>query len=141
MNNSDITSTIDLVIPETDYYIEDYIVPGAVGYFDINVDATNVSVRFKYTITCSSAESNSISDLKTIGYSLNGDNDTIIELTNTNSTIENYLLSYETTSSIRVYVKWVDDSTETLNDTEDTTLAQDNSIGKINVNVKFEQRQ
>ena len=37
MNNSDITSTIDLVIPETDYYIEDYIVPGAVGYFDINV--------------------------------------------------------------------------------------------------------
>ncbi len=141
MNNSDITSTIELVVPESDYYKENYIVPGAIGYFDVNVDSTNVSVRFKYTITCSSPNSNQISDLKPIGYSLNGNNDTIIELTNTNYTIENYLLSYETTSSIRVYVKWIDDLTESLNDLEDTTLAQDNSIGKVDVNVKFEQMQ
>ncbi len=141
MENSDITSIIDLVIPETDYYIEDTIVPGAIGYFDINVDATDVSVRFKYTITCSSSETNKISDLEVIGYSLNGNNDSIIYLTDTYSTIENYLLSYETTSSIRVYVKWVDDSTEKLNDTADTNLSQDQSIGKLDVNVKFEQRQ
>lgn len=141
MENSDITSTIDLVIPETDYYIEDYIVPGAIGYFDINVDSTDVSVRFKYTITCSPSETNNISDLKPIGYSLNGNNDSIIYLTETNSTIENYLLSYETTSSIRVYVKWIDDSTEILNDTADTDLSQDQAIGKLDVNVKFEQRQ
>ena len=140
IENSDITSTIELTVPETDYNIENYIVPGATGYFDIIVDGNNVTVPFKYTITSLLGNNNEILDFKIIGYSLDNNNDSISYLTELNSNVE-INVQANSTSTIRVYVQWDDnDNSQNLNDEEDTLLAQDSAIGSVVVNLKFEQR-
>lgn len=140
IENSDITSAIELIVPETDYNLEDYIVPGAIGYFDIVVDGSSISVPFKYTVTSILGNNNEISDLKIIGYSIDNNNDSITYLTDLNPNVE-INVQPNTNSTVRVFVQWNDDTnTENLNDTEDTFLAQDEAIGSIIVTVKFEQR-
>ena len=140
MENSDITSTIELTIPETNYNIENYLVPGAIGYFDIIVDGSDISVPFKYTITSLLGTNNEISDLKIVGYSLDNNNDNISYLTEINPNVE-ISVQPNQNSTIRVYVQWNDDENlQNLNDEEDTLLAQDNAIGSVVVSLKFEQR-
>ena len=140
MENSDITSTIELTIPETNYNIENYLVPGAIGYFDIIVDGSDISVPFKYTITSLLGTNNEISDLKIVGYSLDNNNDNISYLTEINPNVE-ISVQPNQSSTIRVYVQWNDDeNSQNLNDEEDTLLAQDNAIGSVVVSLKFEQR-
>lgn len=140
MESSDISSTIELTVPETNYNIEDYIVPGAIGYFDIIIDGSSISVPFKYTVTNSLANNNEISDLKIIGYSIDNNN-SITYLTEFNPNVE-LNVQANSNSSVRVYVQWNDNTTtQNLNDTADTLLAQETATGSIVVNVKFEQRQ
>ena len=140
MENSDITSTIELTIPETNYNIENYLVPGAIGYFDIIVDGSDISVPFKYTITSLLGTNNEISDLKIVGYSLDNNNDNISYLTEINPNVE-ISVQPNQSSTIRVYVQWNDDeNSQNLNDEEDTLLAQDNATGSVVVNLRFEQR-
>ena len=140
MESSDISSTIELTVPETNYNIEDYIVPGAIGYFDIIIDGSSISVPFKYTVTNSLANNNEISDLKIIGYSIDNNN-SITYLTEINPNVE-LNVQANSNSSVRVYVQWNDDNTtQNSNDTADTLLAQETATGSIVVNVKFEQRQ
>lgn len=140
MENSDITSTIELTIPETNYNIENYLVPGAIGYFDVIVDGSDISVPFKYTITSLLGTNNEISDLKIVGYSLDNNNDNISYLTEINPNVE-ISVQPNQSSTIRVYVQWNDDeNSQNLNDEEDTLLAQDNAIGSVVVSLKFEQR-
>ena len=140
MENSDITSTIELTIPETNYNIENYLVPGVIGYFDVIVDGSDISVPFKYTITSLLGTNNEISDLKIVGYSLDNNNDNISYLTEINPNVE-ISVQPNQNSTIRVYVQWNDDeNSQNSNDEEDTLLAQDNAIGSVVVNLKFEQR-
>ena len=141
IENSDITSIVELTVPETSYNIEGYIVPGAIGYFDIAVDGSGVSVPFKYTVTSTLGTDNEISDLKIIGYSIGNNNNTITYLTQLNPNVE-LNVQPNTNSTVRIYVQWDDDSsTQSLNDTSDTSLAEDEATGSIIVNVRFEQRQ
>ena len=94
LQNSDFSSTLSLKVPKSDYYIEDYMVPGATGYYDLIIDSSNVSLPFRFHITC----------------------------------------------SVRVYVKWIDnDSSETMNDTNDTSVAINNGNAIITTNISFEQ--
>ena len=140
MENSDITSTIELTIQETNYNIENYLVPGAIGYFDIIVDGSDISVPFKYTITSLLGTNNEISDLKIVGYSLDNNNDNISYLTEINPNVE-ISVQPNQNSTIRVYVQWNDDeNSQNSNDEEDTLLAQDNATGSVVVNLRFEQR-
>lgn len=139
INSSDITSTIELTVPETNYYKEGYLVPGAIGYFDIDVDGSNVNLPYKYTVTSVLSEDNEIADLKIIGYSVDNGN-TINYLTELNPNVE-LNVQANTDSIARVYVQWNDDtSTQTLNDVADTTLAREEAIGSIDVTIRFEQR-
>lgn len=115
------------------------MVPGAIGYFDINVDGSSISVPFKYTVTSSISNDNEISDLKIIGYSIDNNN-SITYLTEINPNVE-LNVQANSTSHVRVYIQWNDEpTTQSLNDTEDTLLAQDVATGSVVVNVKFEQR-
>ena len=139
INSSDITSTIELTVPETNYCKEGYLVPGAIGYFDIDVDGSNVNLPYKYTVTSVLSEDNEIADLKIIGYSVDNGN-TINYLKELNTNVE-LNVQANTDSIARVYVQWNDDtSTQTLNDVADTTLAREEAIGSIDVTIRFEQR-
>ena len=110
------------------------------GYFDLTVDSTNVNVNFKYTVTTSFASGNSIADMQIIGYSLNGNNETITYLDNYHPTATNQVSASSNSSSMRVYVQWVDGvANEVLNNAQDTAVAISGGKTAINANVSFEQ--
>lgn len=50
-NNTDISSTIQPIFPGTENIAEGIIAPNAEGYFDLNLDFTNVDVSFEYSLT------------------------------------------------------------------------------------------
>ena len=139
LQNSDFSSTLSLKVPKSDYYIEDYMVPGATGYYDLIIDSSNVSLPFRFHITCSVAENSDIKDAKIIGYSRNG-NSQITYLDDSKKEITDSVSETVDTSSVRVYVKWIDnDSSETMNDTNDTSVAINNGNAIITTNISFEQ--
>ena len=134
------SSNLTLTFPEETYHIADVIVPNAIGYFDLNLDISNVTLPFEYTITATPAVDNEIADIKIIGYSLNGNNSTITYLENGETEITGSLADTVNSYSVRVYMQWNDDvTTETLNDDADTSLALNEALAKITANVKFEQ--
>ena len=139
LQNSDFSSTLSLKVPKSDYYIEDYMVPGATGYYDLIIDSSNVSLPFRFHITCSVAENSDIKDAKIIGYSRNG-NSQITYLDDSKKEITDSVAETVDTCSVRVYVKWIDnDSSETMNDTNDTSVALNNGNAIITTNISFEQ--
>ena len=139
LSNSDFTQNLNLTFPETEYKIADVIVPGAVGYFDINIDCSNVSLYFTYHVTCTLPVDNKIDDVKIIGYVRNISDTNITPINSSTNSIDIPVLPNATSNNIRVFVQWVDDQTEVLDDEDDTTLAQQEAEAKLQVNVSFEQ--
>lgn len=140
IQNSDFSQTLELTFPENEYYDQNYIVPGALGYFDLVIDSSNISLAFKYTITVSNPEQSDIVDVKVAGYSYPGVQDNITYLTSSQTSIIGSSASSVNSSTIRVYVTWNDDvSTESLNDIQDTLVAINNGKAIIEANIVFEQ--
>lgn len=131
LQTSDFSDTIVPVLDSNNNIKEGYIAPGSTGYFDVNIDYTNVGVSFSEELKLSYPSSNSVSDLVITGYSLN--NGSVTALSSSNSILLNHYLS-ETTrvDNIRVFVKWVDGSTEKMNNTQDTEAAKN---GQASVKV------
>ena len=139
IKNSDFSSTLSLEVPKTDYHIADYMVPGATGYYDLILDSSNVSLPFRFHITCSVDENSDIKDAKIIGYSRNG-NSQITYLDDSETEITDSVADTVDTCSVRVYVKWIDeDSSETMNDTDDTSVAINSGKAIITTKISFEQ--
>ena len=142
ISNSNISSTLDLTIPETNYYKQNCLVPNAIGYFDLNLNTTNVNMPFKYTITCTPNINNNINDIKIIGYALDSQTQQITYLQNSNDIIQRTVNAQDTSSFLRVYVQWIEGpQIELLNDINDTSLAlaSSNNSAIIDVAITFEQ--
>ena len=140
INQSDFSRNLTLEFPGDTYYIENVAVPGAVGYFDINIDSSNVSLAFDYTVTASVNENSDVTDLKVIGYSFDeGINTTY--LNNSSEAITSSVATNINYSSIRVYVQWDDTTTgvTAMNDIADTLAAVGNGNAIMDVNILFEQ--
>ena len=77
VNQQDITETatisslINPVYLENENIKDGVIAPSSEGYFDLEIDASNVDVSFQYIISIANSENSSVSDLKITGYSLN----------------------------------------------------------------------
>ena len=151
VNNTDVTSAASLnnvitpIFPGNNNIAAGVIAPTAEGYFDIVIDATNTDVSLKYEITTSDNEDSIVTDLVMSGYSIDGgERQEIIEDENGNFKVENNILynSQDKDITIRVYIKWNDDSDDgaTMTNAEDTaTTQEEESVAKINVNLKFTQ--
>lgn len=139
IENNNFSSNLTLQFPETDYQLGDVIVPGAIGYFDLTIDTSQVSIPYKYTVSVAPDVSNEIADIKVIGFSTNGNNEQITYLDEQNNQIFNTVSPSSVSSAIRVYVKWFDDNTETLNDYADTNIALDGGSAIIQATLTFEQ--
>ena len=145
INSSNFSSTLNLTVPGTTYYNTGALVPTAIGYFDLNIDATNVALNVKYTITCPSPATNNITDLKIIGYSTSTNYSNITYLSSPSATITRTVAGTNT-EDIRIFVKWVDDDqvtfstySQVLDDDDDTSIAVSNGNGAVLVNILFEQ--
>lgn len=140
LQNNDFSQNLDLNFPGNEYYSEDTIVPGALGYFDLAIDTSEVNLAVRFKITATNATNSDISDLKIIGYSYPGQQNNITYLENGANEVQSSAASSVNSSTIRVYVSWNDDSnTENLNDVQDTQIALNNGKAIVSVNVLFEQ--
>ncbi len=148
VNNEDISNKSKLaanIIPTFEgnqYTNESVIAPGSVGYYDINIDATNVDVDFTYSLTSSLPEESSISDLKLTGYIVNpsSTNTTIIPFSEA-SPISNDITRNTNNNIVRVYFEWYDEDDNNMNNTDDTSVAiNDKSKALINVTIRFSQK-
>ena len=132
--NPDISATMTAVFPGNEFMKNDVIVPGAVGYFDLNIDSSNVTVPFSTTVTTSINEASALTtDFVVAGYSIN--NGEIIELVDTNSFSCDISLDTDSTI-IRIYIIWLDDG---LDSVEDTALGIAGGTAILDVSLNFEQ--
>ncbi len=151
INNQDVTSASTLnnvitpIFPGNNNIASGVIAPTAEGYFDIIIDATNTDVSLSYEITTSANEESIVQDLVLSGYSIDeGERQEIIEDENGNFKIQGDIRynSQDKDITLRVYIKWNDDQ-ETgaiMNNQDDTeTTTEEESVAKVNVNLKFTQ--
>ena len=129
------------------------VAPNSEGEFVITIDYSDVSLNFKYDISFTTLNRDSLGiaagdfdDLKIISYSIN--NGTSIDANNDTTitkTINPASVSGSKVETIKVKVKWIDDNTQTYNDKADTSLGTRTDLETLNVgynvNLKLTQMQ
>ena len=147
VNNQDITqnnslnNVISPVFPGGDNVASGVIAPTAEGYFDMEIDASDTDVSFKYIITTSDNADSAVNDLIISSYSIDGGERQ--EITGEDGfKIENTIsyTSTDKTVSLRVYLKWNDDSENGAvmdNDADTSVTSTTSNTAKVNVNLKF----
>lgn len=130
--NSNFTESLSPVFEGSDHISSGVIAPNAVGYFDLIIDGSQTDVSFTYTISIEESENNTISDFNITGYEIE---DTLYTY-NDNITGDILLSDTNRTSTIRVYVEWLDGTGETMNNQADT-LASSSGIAEYKVNVNL----
>lgn len=155
INNEDITSnneasiTFNPIIEKNENVKENTIAPSSKGYFDINIDPTNVDVSFSYKINLN-IENDNMPDLLITKYAIldenyiEGDELNLINLDN--NEISNSMIYNNSTFNkytIRVFFEWYEGENELMNDQDDTNIGKDavtnNNKLIINANIEFKQ--
>ncbi len=150
-NNSSISFT---PVIETDTNIRsNTIAPTSKGYFDIDIDPTNVDVSFGYQISLA-IDNEDIPDLMITKYAIldsNYQDGDVIEYTTLSSnTITDEMLFDNSTQNfsfqpftIRICFEWFDGENELMDNSDDTEIgisaAEDDVTFTINANISFEQ--
>lgn len=139
VNNDDVTlgststSLITPVFPGNNDINSNVLAPNAEGYYDVVLDASNVDVSFKYSITTSVNPSSPVKELVATKYIINGGEETFFD---SGQTVEGImrLSDTERVVNIRVYVKW-DDSLNIMTNKEDTDTTVGSQKGILDVTV------
>lgn len=138
-NNQDITQTITPKFIENEHIKNNIMAPLSEGYFDLIIDHTSADVSFEYEISTKVNETSSVQDIITTGYSINGGE--ITSITKENNIIKNAvpLSNTEKIITIRIYIKWDDSESASMNNEQDTQATLSNTPAKIDVNLSFKQ--
>lgn len=138
-SNTDISQTIQSVLPGNEYIRANILAPTATGYFDLSLNFIDVDVAFSYEINIKSHENNIVKDLIVTGYSLDN-NEEVLPVTNNVIKETIPLDSSIKQRAVRVYFKWNDDESAIMNNMEDTnTTLDENSKALLDVNLHFSQ--
>lgn len=142
VNNEMIKNKVTLtnsIIPTFDadpYTKTGVLAPGTTGYFDITIDPSEVDVDFIYEISKEDSQTSPLADFILTDYEIDSVKTTIPS----NNTISGTLIKNSSSKTIRVYATWIDDGTDTMNNTQDTQYAQNNENAYININLHFYQK-
>lgn len=158
INNNTSSIVLTPVIDENDFVEKDKIAPSSTGYFDIEIDPSNVDVSFNYSITLDVVNEN-IPDLIITKYAILDDeykeNGTISYQTIENNKIDGSLVVVNVATesdeiqetnfkpfTIRIYFEWYEGTDEKMNDVADTAIASDaeNNQLEISASIRFEQK-
>ena len=157
VNESDITDkntkeiTLMPVIEQNQYIAKNKVAPSSKGYFDIDIDPSNVQLSFNYKITLNMLNEN-IPDLVITKYSILDTTHKEQEQQKLKNIQENQiegtlLYNNELDSfqfepfTIRIYFEWYEGEEEQMSDEEDTEIgrnASEESL-KIKVDMAFTQ--
>lgn len=159
VNENDITtsssSSIKLtpVVEQNQYVADNKVAPSSKGYFDIDIDPTNVEVSFDYSISLT-IENTNIPDLMITKYSIvdssyDEDKDEL-QINNIKDNTITGSLTYDNKTenfkfepfTIRIYFEWYEGTDEVMDDLSDSEVGNDasNHSLKLNANIKFEQK-
>lgn len=153
VNNNDITSretsTIEITpnIVENEYIRSNMLAPSSKGFFDIDIDPTNVDVSFNYEVTLDNNlefEDIVINKYTIIDFDHNEDDE--LELFDIEENIiANTVMLEENLKpfTLRVYFEWYEDDNKVLTDEDDTDFINDVILNdlklSIEASIKFEQ--
>ncbi len=142
VNNQDVTSNSNFstsIVPTfngTTNIKSGVIAPTATGSFDVTLDMSQVEVSVEYTITAAISNSNTVTDLKIVSYTIDN-----VETAYTGSISDQVLLnSADKTVTITFNVEWVEDASDgaVMNNLQDTQAAA-NGVAAVDVNINFVQ--
>lgn len=138
LNKNSLTSNIEAVFPGSEYVNPNVLAPGVEGYYDITIDSTSVDVAFEYYVEVNKPAENTIIDLVVTGYEINPTatpNPTIYT-----DNISGSLLLSEQTETIRVYVKWDDSQSASMDNIADTeAVTNENAKALLTNTITFVQ--
>ena len=143
VNNQDINANSNfsnVIVPvfENNPNIKDNVIaPTSEGYFDINIDHSNVDVSFTEKINLNFSGTNTVSDLKITGYAIN--DGSIIEFNGNEISTDCLLSDNVKINKYRFYVTWIDDDGQTMQNKDDTEAAK-NGNASISVSLSFIQK-
>ena len=138
VNNQDINANSNfsnVIVPvfENNPNIKDNVIaPTSEGYFDINIDHSNVDVSFTEKINLNFSGTNTVSDLKITGYAIN--DGSIIEFNRNEISTDSLLSDNVKINKYRFYVIWIDDDGQTMQNKDDTETAK-NGNASISVSL------
>ena len=140
VNNDDITvgatstSLITPVFPGSDNINSGVLAPNAEGYFDLILDASNVDVSFRYTISVEENENSPVTELVATKYAINGSQP--VNFAEGENTLEGTvaLNAENKVVNIRVYIKW-DDSLNLMTNAQDTNTTVGDQEGMLDVTI------
>lgn len=133
-----ISSTVIPVFEANDYMAEGVIAPGASGYFDIEIDASDVDVSFNYSLTVSVADQETYPDIVAYGYIIDPDNNSEI-LNISEDGISGEVVHNTSSTKLRIYIKWDDSSENVMDNAADTALAISNATLGMKASFIFTQ--
>ena len=145
INNNDITNEETRTIAVTPTILANEnvaankLAPSSIGYYDIEIDPTNVETSFNYQVTISDIEE--MPDLLITKYQIIIDGVTT-EYEIENNTIEgtlNYGDEYFDVFTLRIFFDGDYEEGNTMIDEDDTTLSEQETIS-IETNITFEQK-
>ena len=160
VNDTDITNqsssniTFEPVIYANENVAENKIAPSSSGYFDIEIDPTNVDVSFKYTIDLVIDESQNIPDLIITKYAHIPENyiesETEEDKLNYVYLNNKYTITEDVSYSenmkpitIRIFFEWYEGENQIMDDAADTNIgleaATNDTKFTINAQINFEQ--
>lgn len=151
VNNQDIVDgtnsemEITPVIEENKNVKNNHIAPSSKGYFDINIDTSNVDVSYSYDLTITT-DNEEINDLLISKYAIlpktYNEGDKLEFTTITDGKISNDVLFDNSDPSfkfepftIRIYFEWYDNGSDDV----DTSISKNIDSYKIKVNMNFKQ--
>lgn len=152
-NASGSTITFVPVIEENEHVAENVIAPSSKGYYDIDIDPTNVQVSFSYSIDLG-IENENTPDIKLTGYSIVPEDYVDSEPLDIIPIEENHLtdtLNFDKETqgfqfspfTIRIYFEWYEGEDELMNDEDDTELgllaATEDRAVAMSANISFAQ--
>ena len=150
-NNSEITFTP--VIEANENVRANTVAPTSKGYFDIEINPSNVDVSFSYEISLD-IDNEDIPDLMITKYAILDsdyeDGDIISYTTLNTNTITNDMLFDNTVQdfsfkpfTVRICFEWLEGANETMNNADDSIIgleaAEDDVTFTITANIAFEQ--
>lgn len=152
-NDTSSTITFTPIIEENDHVKANVIAPSSKGYFDIEINPTNIDVSFQYEINLD-IENEEIPDLMANKYAIipidyvDGETLEIIDIED--NLIFNTLYFDKETElfqfepfTIRIFFEWYEGENEMMDDNADTTIghlaATEDITFTINADISFEQ--
>lgn len=138
-NKKTLTTTIEPTFLESENNSAGVIAPGVEGYYTITIDASDVDVAFECVIHSDVASDSSISDLKTLSYEINPDNNSSRLTYSADTGIVQKIPRNTDKYVFKIYLVWDDTNGEMDNQADTQVGIDDSSQALMKVTLHFSQ--